>query len=91
MKKPPCFKKTRRFFSNFVINLKKEEFSRYKSDFGEFFEQLGQKFPQIKGVSVNFNSDKTNKIIGDEFICAWGENFIYETLESADFKRVYKI
>ncbi len=75
----------------FVINFKKDEFSRYESDFGEFFKQLGQKFPQIKGVSVNFNPDKTNKILGDEFTCAWGEDFIYETLESADFKRVYKI
>ena len=74
-----------------MINFKKDEFSRYESDFGEFFKQLGQKFPQIKGVSVNFNPDKTNKILGDEFTCAWGEDFIYETLESADFKRVYKI
>ena len=75
----------------FVINLKKDEFSRYEKDVKDFCVEFASKFPQIKGISVNFNSDKTNNIIGEDFLNIYGDNFIYETLESSDFKRTYKI
>ncbi len=75
----------------FVINLKKEEFLRYKNELSIFFEKMSRKFVQIKGICINFNPDKTNKILSDEFSCVWGENFIYEVLKKDDFKRIYKI
>lgn len=75
----------------FVLNVSSADYSKIEPDLTTFFETMGKNFPFIKSISVNFNPDKTNKILSDDFKNVWGEDFIYETLEDENCKRVYKI
>lgn len=71
----------------FVINSDIKEFEKLKPEIELFADKLTQKFNKVKGVFVNLNNEKTNKIIGDKTILIKGENFILEKL--GDYK--YKI
>ena len=42
-------------------------------------------FEKVKGVCVNFNSKKTNVILGKETECVVGEDFIEENLLDKTF------
>ena len=75
----------------FVLNLKKNDFFLHQANINTFFMKIAERFPQIRGIIVNFNPEKTNKIITDDFICVYGNDFIYENLKDGNFKRVYKI
>lgn len=52
----------------------------------DFIAGLTDKFKQIKGIFINLNPDKTNKIIGDKTVLIWGQNFILEKLEDKTYK-----
>lgn len=71
-----------------VLNLEEKNFSQFEFKLCDFAKKMSEKFPQIKGVSVNFNSEKTNNILGQKFKTIFGEEFIYENL--GDEKK-YKI
>ena len=41
---------------------------------------LNQKHPEIKGVYLNINAEKTNVICTDDYRHAWGDGHLYDTL-----------
>ncbi|MCD8024410.1 MAG: 23S rRNA (uracil(1939)-C(5))-methyltransferase RlmD [Candidatus Gastranaerophilales bacterium] len=51
-----------------------------------FISTLTVKFPQIKGVFVNFNTNITNKITGDRTILVEGKDYIIENLSGFKYK-----
>lgn len=51
-----------------------------------FAQKLMDEFKNIKGVFVNFNPNKTNKILGDLTLKLLGEDYIFETLEDKKYK-----
>jgi len=65
-----------------VLNSGEKEFARINAEIKAFSETAAKKFPCIKGVLVNFNPQKTNKITGDKTICVFGEDFIVQKLYS---------
>ena len=75
----------------FVLNLEMDKYALYEKDLEEFFGKMTQNFKEIKGISVNFNPFKTNKIASDDYKTVTGDDYIYETLEDEHTKRVYKI
>lgn len=57
-----------------------------------FSKNLTEKFPEIKGVILNFNNKKTNKILGDKNKLIIGKDFITQTLKSnTGVELTYKI
>ncbi len=75
-------------FSNFskkmiltlVLNKNAEYYDKIESDIKDFSSCIIKEFPDITGVLVNFNPEKTNKITGDITKTVVGEDFIYEKL-----------
>lgn len=51
-------------------------------DIKDFTERLIKEFPIIKGVLLNLNNKKTNKITGEKTILISGENFLIQKLKS---------
>jgi 23S rRNA (uracil1939-C5)-methyltransferase len=49
-------------------------------------EAVFKEFTQVIGVVVNFNTDKTNKIIGEESQLAFGQDYIIERFDKIKFK-----
>ncbi len=58
----------------------------YKTKIEALSSSLMSKFPQIKGVSVNFNNSKTNVILGEKNQLIMGQNYIIEKLCDKEFK-----
>ena len=52
----------------------------------DFTKVIFEKFEKVKGVCVNFNSKKTNVILGKETQCVCGQDFIEEKLLDKTFK-----
>lgn len=52
----------------------------------KFTKAVFEKFENVKGVCVNFNSKKTNVILGKETKCVCGQDFIKEKLLDKTFK-----
>lgn len=52
----------------------------------QFSLKLMEEFKNIKGVFVNFNTEKTNKILGNTTLKIHGDNYIIESLEDKKFK-----
>lgn len=52
----------------------------------DFAKAIFEEFEEISGVCVNFNSKKTNVILGKKTECIVGEDFIEETLIDKTFK-----
>ncbi len=75
----------------FVLNVSSADYSKIEPDLAEFFFAMGKEFECVKGISVNFNPDKTNKITSDDYKTVAGDDYIYETLEDEHTKRIYKI
>ncbi len=46
--------------------------------------QLMEKFPEVKGVCVNYNTAKGNRILADDTLCLAGEPYIAETLNTTN-------
>ncbi|MBE7706526.1 MAG: 23S rRNA (uracil(1939)-C(5))-methyltransferase RlmD [Cyanobacteria bacterium SIG30] len=57
-----------------------------KVDLVDFFENLTKKFPDIKGCLINYNSEKTNKILGSKTETILGQNFYTEILDNKTYK-----
>ena len=70
----------------FVLNSDKNEFEKAKSEIEIFADKLIEKFSEIKGVFVNLNNEKTNKITGPDTILIKGEDFIIEKLNESQYK-----
>ena len=70
----------------FVLNSDKNEFEKAKSEIEIFADKLIEKFSEIKGVFVNLNNEKTNKITGSDTILIKGEDFIIEKLNESRYK-----
>ncbi len=69
-----------------VLNDEKIEFEKHKKEIEKFSDELCEKFIDIKGVLVNFNPNKTNKITTDETILIKGRDFIFEKLSNSIYK-----
>lgn len=69
-----------------VLNINEKDFQKINSEIIKFADLLTGKFPGIKGVLVNLNPEKTNKITGDKTILIKGENFIIEKLGKFQYK-----
>ncbi|MDO5437947.1 MAG: 23S rRNA (uracil(1939)-C(5))-methyltransferase RlmD [bacterium] len=69
-----------------VLNADKSVFEKNKSEIEKFADLLIARFKNIKGVLVNLNPEKTNKITGDETFLIRGEDFIFEKLKDSVFK-----
>lgn len=70
-----------------VLNCTQDEFSAFDNKIFKFFKKITKKFNNIKGGFVNFNPQKTNKILGNDTLKITGENFIIENLND----KIYKI
>ena len=66
-----------------IVNLKKKDCS--KNDYKDFFNKIMLAFPQIKGCFLNFNTDKTNTILGKHTIKILGDDYLIETLEDKKY------
>jgi 23S rRNA (uracil1939-C5)-methyltransferase len=62
-----------------VLNCKQNNLS---ANLKELASLLAQQFEQIKGVCVNFNDNKGNRILGDQTLCLTGEPYIEESISS---------
>lgn len=51
-----------------------------------FAQKLVNEFSEIKGVFVNLNPDKTNKILGNQTFKILGDDYIIESLDDKKFK-----
>lgn len=75
-----------------VLNSSRDNWETIRQDVEDFAKSMKERFSEIKGVAVNFNPDKTNCILTDDYGYLDGENSIVETLLSEDgTKRNYKI
>ena len=70
----------------FVLNLNSSDFEKIKKDIGSYADEICGKFPKIKGVFVNLNNEKTNKITGKEYVLIKGQDYITEKLEDKIYK-----
>jgi 23S rRNA (uracil1939-C5)-methyltransferase len=52
----------------------------------ELANEIFETFPKVIGVVINFNTDKTNKIIGDASQVAAGKDFIVEKIKGLKYK-----
>ena len=43
-------------------------------------------FPDVVGILLNVNQENTNVILGDEYICLWGRDYIFDTLAGVKLK-----
>ncbi len=60
--------------------------SKTKPDIKNFTSRIISEFPQIKGVFVNLNPDKTNKITGDKTYLIQGVDYIIQNLGKFRYK-----
>lgn len=51
-----------------------------------FTKTIFENFEQVTGVCINFNSQKTNVILGKSTICACGQDFVEEKIINKTFK-----
>ncbi len=52
----------------------------------DFSEAVSEEFPQISGIVVNSNTDKTNKIMGERFFPAIGKDYIIEHIDKCKYR-----
>ncbi len=52
----------------------------------DFAKIIFEKFEEVTGVCINFNSKNTNVILGEKTICVCGRDFIYEKILDKTFK-----
>ncbi len=78
-------------FLTLVLNLPERKYKKIENDILDFSKKITKEFKEIKGVFVNFNPHKQNKILSDITLKVLGEDSIVETLEKGDKKRSYNI
>ncbi len=73
----------------FVLNCNEKNIPTFMATLST---ELMEQFSQIKGVCVNYNEAKGNRILGEQTICLAGEPFIEEVLrtEKTDFPDILK-
>ncbi len=49
-------------------------------------DTLRQAVPQVSGIVLGINTEKTNVILGKQFETLWGKDFLYDTLCGLEFK-----
>ena len=69
-----------------VLNCSQNDFINYENSIFRFFKKIMAKFDSIKGCFVNFNPQKSNKVLGNETIKVLGQDFIIEKLENKSYK-----
>jgi len=69
-----------------VLNCLQDDFEAFNSKIFKFAKKLMSDFSEIKGCFVNFNSKKSNKILGEETLKIQGENFIIEKMANKQYK-----
>lgn len=74
-----------------VLNTDKKELNKIENKLNLFKDKLIKNFPQIKGVLINLNNEKTNKITGEETVLLYGNDFIFEKLTDGINEFTYKI
>ena len=74
-----------------VLNLPERKYKKIENDILDFSKKITKEFKEIKGVFVNFNPHKQNKILSDITLKVLGEDSIVETLKKGDKKRSYNI
>lgn len=52
----------------------------------KFARQVTENFPQVTSVMLNINKKNTNVILGDEFVCIGGNDYIIDELCGLSFK-----
>lgn len=75
-----CSKNCEEIMVCIVINKKSLPFSK------ELIGLLTKKFENIKSIITNYNSERTNVILGKKFQTIWGESSITDTLCGMKFK-----
>lgn len=70
----------------FVLNADEKEYKKIKNEITDFSNLLMNNFPLIKGVFVNLNNEKTNKITGEKTFLIKGEKYIIQNLKSYSYK-----
>ena len=69
-----------------VLNCNENNFIDYESAIFRFFKKITANFPSVIGGFVNFNPNKTNKILGNNTLKITGEDFIIEKLGDKSYK-----
>ena len=49
-------------------------------------KSIYENFDEVTGICINFNSKKTNVILGNKTECIYGDDFVYETICNKTFK-----
>ena len=52
----------------------------------ELVSSITERFPDIVGILININKEKTNVVLGDKFITLYGRDHIYDTLCNVELK-----
>lgn len=60
--------------------------SNFYNRLGNFAKAIFENFEEVTGVCVNFNSKKTNVILGQKTECICGQNFVEEKIIDKTFK-----
>lgn len=51
-----------------------------------FADRIHDLHPEVVGVLLNKNKEKTNVVLGDEYVTLWGRDYIYDTLAGVELK-----
>ena len=71
---------------NLVALVINDKNSKASEDLLKLCENIYKKFDEVSGVCVNFNSAKSNVILGNQTVCLCGEPYIEEKLLDKTFK-----
>ena len=52
----------------------------------ELAERIRAKFPEVVGILLNVNTERTNVVLGEEYITLFGRNYIYDVLAGVRLK-----
>ena len=53
---------------------------------GALVDRIRDLYPEVVGILLNKNKDKTNVVLGDEYVTLWGRDYIYDTLAGVRLK-----
>ncbi len=52
----------------------------------EFVQMMTRKIPNIRGIVINKNDKKTNTILGPNFWCVWGDDYLIEEIAGIKYR-----
>lgn len=56
------------------------------AELGQITEKITKRYPQVKSIILNVNSDRTNVILGSKFKTLYGQKVIIDSLGGLDFE-----